>query len=562
MTFSITKHKHELLFVPLGGAGEIGMNMNLYQLDGKWLMVDFGAGFAEDFLPGVDMILPDIQFIEQYKKDLLGLVLTHAHEDHLGAIVHLWDQFDCPIYTTPFTAAFLKHKLVENGVRDIAKIVEIEMNGQFELGPFRLELLQITHSVPEMHAVVIHTKYGKIFHSGDWKLDPKPMVGEATDEARIKALGDEGILAFVGDSTNVFSPGHSGSEGELRKSLIDIVGGCKKMVVVATFASNVARIESIIRAAEACGRRVVIAGRSIWRIIHAAQESGYLNDLKYPLLEDQQIGKVAKNKLLVLATGCQGEPLAAMNKIAQGTHRTIHLTPGDTVIFSSKIIPGNEKRIFRLFNQLSHLGAEVKTEKNSFVHVSGHPNRDELKRMYELVRPHIAIPVHGEQVHMEEHAKLAKSWGVKEVVHVNNGDVVRLAPNVPEKLAKVPNGILAIDGNFLLAPDSSIMKMRRKLQREGIIMITLILSRRGLAMDPIIMAPGVLDHHEDKDIIAAIEEEVVDALEDSLFGRKKVSQDRLEQVIRSAVRRIVRKEVNKNPPIEIVMREMKGKGHE
>jgi ribonuclease J len=318
MAFDSKKHKKELLFIPLGGSGEIGLNMNLYHLDGKWLMVDFGAGFAEDFLPGVDMILPDIQFIEDYKPHIEGLVLTHAHEDHLGAIVYLWEYFDCPIYATPFTAAFLREKITDSRLQKKVKIIEVKPNSDFKVGPFSVELVQITHSVPEMNAVILKTPFGNIFHSGDWKLDHNPMVGEATDQARIKKYGDDGVLAYIGDSTNVFSPGWSGSEGDLRESLIKLIGACPKMVLVTTFASNVARIESIARAAEACGRRVVLAGRSLWRIARAAQSSGYLLDLEHPFLDELNVTDIPREKLLVIATGCQGEPMAATNKIVMG----------------------------------------------------------------------------------------------------------------------------------------------------------------------------------------------------------------------------------------------------
>lgn len=557
MTFEIKKHKDQLLFIPLGGSGEIGLNMNLYHVNGKWLMVDFGAGFAEDFLPGVDMILPDIQFIETYKPHLVGLVLTHAHEDHLGAIVYLWEYFDCPIYATPFTAAFLKEKIADSDLKKKPKIIEVKPNSIFEVGEFGIEMIQITHSVPEMNAVLIRTPYGNIFHTGDWKFDHNPMIGEATDEARIRRCGDEGILAYIGDSTNVFSPGWSGSEGDLRESLIKLIGGCKQMVLVTTFASNVARIESIVRAAEACGRHVVLAGRSLWRITRAAQESGYLTDLKHPFLDELHVDEVARDKLLIIATGCQGEPLAAVNKIVNGTHRSIRVKPGDTVLFSSKMIPGNEKRILRLLNQFVKLGAEILTEKNAFVHVSGHPNRDELQRMYELARPKIAIPVHGEEAHMHEHAALARSWGVPHVVQVNNGDVIRLAPGAPEKISRVESGILAIDGKLLVAPDSDIMRMRRKMRREGIIVVVLVVDEGELIIEPSIIAPGVLDPALDRELLRALEEEVEEALEKNYAAsRKGRTRERMEQVVRSVIRRMIRNEINKNPPIEIVIRDV------
>jgi ribonuclease J len=552
MTLNLKKHKNDFLFLPLGGSGEIGMNMNLYYLNGKWLIADFGAGFAEDYLPGIDMTVPDISFIQKYKDDIVGIVLTHAHEDHLGAIPYLWNELEVPVYATPFTAAFLKAKLNDNRGAKGVIINEVEQGSSFKLGPFDLELVQITHSVPEMNAIFIRTEYGNIFHSGDWKLDPNPMLGDKSDIQKLKKYGKEGVLAMVSDSTNVFSPGTSGSEGDLRKSLIDLVGQCEKMVVVTTFASNVARIESIAVAARENGRKVILAGRSLWRIVQAAKDSGYLQDAP-EFLEADQIGKYPREKVLVISTGCQGEPLAATNKIANGSHRDIVLKPNDSVIFSSKIIPGNDKRIFRLFNNLIKLGVEVLTEKDHFVHVSGHPNVDDMKNMYGMIKPQISIPVHGEGVHIKEHARLAKEWGVKQTIELEDGVVVKLAPDSAEKVSLVNAGELGIDGNFLLAPDSSIMKMRRKIQRDGVVVVTLVLDNKNmLAINPVISAPGALDKNEDDDIFEDMIYEIEGVLADNSKGTKKQQSDeRIMNVTRSAVRRIMKREVGKAPPIEV-----------
>ncbi len=551
MTFNIAKHKNEFLFLPLGGSGEIGMNLNLYHYQGKWLMVDLGAGFADDYLPGIDMIVPDIHFILKHRSNLVGIVLTHAHEDHLGAVQYLWNELHCPIYTTPFTAAFLRAKLAEMPFASEVKITEVPCAGSFELEPFTIDMLPLTHSAPEMQAVIIRTELGSVMHTGDWKFDPDPLIGEAADEARLKAYGDAGILAMVGDSTNVFNPGTSGSEGDLRKSLIELVANCKKMVAVTTFASNVARIETIARAAEACGRHVIMAGRSLWRIVRAAKESGYLQDIEF--LEDSQIGKFPRDKVLVICTGCQGEPMAATTKIANGAHPTVKLNPGDTVIFSSKIIPGNDKKIFRLFNQLVKQNVEVLTEKDHFVHVSGHPGREELHRMVKLLRPEIMIPVHGELVHIHEHCKLAKEWGVPQTVQLGNGDVIRLAPGKAERVGVVEAGYLGIDGHYLLPPDSPVLRMRRKIQRDGVIVVNLIMGKTGaLRTDPLIIAPGCLDAQEDKEILSLMVEEVRDVIEQSSQAIKtKQKDDHLYSLTRSAIRRIVKREVGKNPPIEI-----------
>lgn len=551
MTLNLNKHKNDLLFLPLGGSGEIGMNMNLYYMDGKWLMLDFGAGFADDYYPGVDMLVPDISFIMQHKKDLVGLVLTHAHEDHLGAITYLWENFNCPIYATPFTAAFLKAKIDENPGAKHAKIIVVQPGSTFSVGPFDLEMVGITHSAPEMNGVMLRTKHGNVFHTGDWKLDPRPMVGPASDEDKMTKYGDEGVLAMIGDSTNVFSQGHSGSEGDLRDSLIKLIGDIEKLAVVTTFASNIARIESIVVAARANNRKVVMAGRSLWRIVNAAKDAGYLLDFE-DFVSEEQFSKYKREELLVLATGCQGEPLAAINKIATGTHRNITIRPGDSVIFSSKIIPGNDKRIFRLFNMFVKLGVETLTEKDHFVHVSGHPNIEELKRMYEMVRPTISVPVHGEHVHMHEHTRLARSWGVKHAFEMDNGIVLKLAPGEPEKVAIVKAGPLGVDGTAFLTADSEIMRMRRKMQREGVMTISLLLSDKGLVVPPVVFAPGVLDSKEDsviyEELISEIEDVVVESLNLSKKGR---NSERIDNVTRGAVRKIIRRETGKNPSIEI-----------
>lgn len=556
MSFNSKKHRDSLLFLPLGGSGEIGMNLNLYYLDGKWLMIDCGAGFAEDYLPGIDMIVPDITFIRERRKDLAGLVLTHAHEDHLGAVQYLWDELECPVYATPFTAAFLKAKLADSKAKFNVPVTEIKPGATFQVGHFDLELAQITHSVPEMNAVMVRTKYGSVFHSGDWKLDPNPVVGAKTDESKLRAYGEEGVLAMVSDSTNVFSAGHSGSEGDLQQSLIDIIGDCRNMIIVTTFASNVARLESIAKAAEAAGRHIIVAGRSIWRIIRAAKQSGYLQDC-IPFEEEERIHDYARNQVLVLATGCQGEPLAATNKIVNESHRHIRVKPDDTIIFSSKIIPGNDKRINRLFNRLVKLNVNVMTERDHFVHVSGHPNVEDLKDMYGWVRPKISVPVHGEDVHMQEHVRLAKEWGVEHAIKIENGDIVKLAPGEPAKVASIECMTQAIDGNTLIPEDSPIIKMRRRLQREGIVIISAILDKHGMASEPVVIAPGLLDPKADADVLVAIAEEVTEALDQS-FGQShgKGANKRVDNVIRAAVRRILRSETGKNPPIELMLQWM------
>jgi ribonuclease J len=553
MSFDIKKHKNELIFVPLGGAGEIGMNVNLYGYKGKWLMVDLGAGFTDDHYPGVDLMVAEINYISKQRENLLGIVLTHAHEDHLGAVQYLWEELRCPIYATKFTLNFLKAKLKETSfLRDI-KLIEITENSHTEIGPFIIETVPLTHSTPEMQSLVIRTDLGNVFHTGDWKFDHDPKIGLANDQDKLRRLGDEGILALIGDSTNVFNDTPSGSEGDLRKSLVDIVAGQKKMVVVTTFASNVARIETIIRAAESAGRKIVMAGRSLWRILEAAQASGYLLDIPQ-IHQPDKIGNTKREKLLVISTGCQGEPMAATNKMATNTHPNLKLVPGDSIIFSSKIIPGNEKKIFRLLNQLISQGIEVLTEKEHFVHVSGHPSKAELKLMYELVRPKTAIPVHGELMHIHEHVRVAKSCGVKNTVQITNGDVLRIAPGVPEVIDKVESGYLGIDGKFLLPSNSAILKMRRRMQDSGFVFAVLMLNDKNkLVMPPVIKAPGVLDMEEDKAIIVAMAKEIHHALEELLqtAANKRQRSDVVENSVRSAIRRVLKHEVGKSPAVDV-----------
>jgi ribonuclease J len=550
----IAKHKNELLFIPLGGAGEIGMNLNLYHYKGKWLLIDMGAGFADESLPGVDMVVPDINFLIKHKKDIVGLILTHSHEDHLGAVQYLWDALECPVYATPFSSNFLRKKLLESPLKQRVVIKEVECRSKISLAPFEIDLIGLTHSAPEMHALMVSTELGHVLHTGDWKFDHDPLVGEVSDEALLEQYGREGVLALIGDSTNVFNEGTSGSEGDLRRSLVKLIASCEKMVAVTTFASNVARIETVIKAAVSCGRKVVLAGRSLHRILQAAQESGYLLG-EEAFVDEKDVSNYPREKLLILCTGCQGELLAATTKIANNAHPHIKLKPGDTVIFSSKIIPGNDKKIFALFNKFVKMDIEVLTEKDHFVHVSGHPARDELKKMYQLVKPQIAVPVHGEAIHIHEHAKLAKDWGVPQAFEVENGDILRLAPNAG-KLGKVHSGYLAIDGHSLLPINSAVMQMRRKISRDGIIIVTLIVSQNyNLLTDPIISSPGILDANEDKEFIIELVDEIRYIVEDNVLSLKskstKTTSENLYNKVREAVRRMVKRETGKRPPIEV-----------
>ncbi|MGH7073566.1 MAG: ribonuclease J, partial [Stellaceae bacterium] len=417
----------ELVFLALGGVGEIGMNLSLYGYQDKWLMIDCGITFADDTLPGVDIVMPDPEFIAERADQLVGLVATHAHEDHIGAIPHLWRRLKCPVYATPFTAAVLRQKLLEAGIEHEVELIEVPMSGKFRVGPFDLELVTLTHSIPEPNAVVLRTPLGAVLHTGDWKFDPDPLIGPQSDMAKLRRLGDAGVLAMICDSTNALRPGESGSEADVRRTLIDLVGNCRERVVIACFASNVARLASAAAAAAAHDRHVALVGRSLWRIERAARETGYLVGVP-PFLTDEEASVLPREKVLLVCTGSQGEPRSALSRIADDDHREIVLEEGDTVIFSSRIIPGNERAIGRLQNKLAALGARIITENDAPVHVSGHPAQDELLRMYQTVRPRIAVPVHGETRHLMAQARLAEQCQVPQTLVTRNGEMVKLAP--------------------------------------------------------------------------------------------------------------------------------------
>lgn len=555
MAINLKKYKDALLFLPLGGSGEIGMNLNLYHLNGKWLIADFGAGFAEDFLPGVDMIVPDISFLYEQREHIVGCMLTHAHEDHLGAIPFLWETLRFPIYATPFTAAFLKAKLDGEHINYSKKIHEVTPGERVDIGPFSIDLISLTHSVPEMNAIVLRTPYGNILHTGDWKLDPDPIIGPVSDEKKLKRYGKEGILAMVCDSTNVFTPGTSGSEGQLRKSLTKQIKACTNLVVVTTFASNITRLETVAKAAEASGRQVILAGRSLWRIAQAAKDAGYLKDCP-PLLEDSAFKRFSRDKLVVLATGCQGEPKATVAKMANNAHPMIRLVPEDTVIFASKIIPGNEKRIFRLFNAFVRNKIEVKTEKQHFVHVSGHPCRDELERMYALARPQIAIPVHGEDMHIHEHAKLARSLGIKHVIEVQNGTLVKLAPGTPEKIGQVECPILGVDGKSLRSPQSDVMRSRRRMRSDGVIAISILIKGNKLHGTPAVVGPGVLEPKEDDDIEKSIIDQIAREINDAFKQPRKVSVENIKNIGHKVAKRVIKQDLGKEPLIRVMVEDL------
>lgn len=538
----------ELFFLPLGGAGEIGMNLNLYGF-GKpgniqWVMVDLGITFGDGTHPGVDVIMPDPAYIESHKENLSGIVLTHAHEDHLGAVPYLWERFECPIYATGFTISVLKRKLSDAGLLERVEIIEIPLNGSFVVGPFEMDLITITHSIPEPNAIAIRTPLGTVLHTGDWKLDPNPVIGEATDKAAIRRLGDDGVLAIVCDSTNVFNRGASGSEGDLLESLTNIISQCENRVVVTCFASNVARLDTIARAARANGRDVVAAGRSIERMVQAAKENGYLQDTP-AFLDEEMAGFLPRDKCLIICTGSQGEPRAALARIAAGDHPRVSIENGDTVIFSSRVIPGNEISISRLQNRLVRTGVEIITDSDCFVHVSGHPARDELIEMYQMVNPQIAVPVHGELRHLAEHAKLARNCQVKETVVCENGSMVRLAPGPATVVEQVTNGRLTLEGNRVVPLDGELVRGRARALFNGAAVVSVIIDAKGGLMVPVqISTTGLVEFDEDEIELGAIE--AAHGALARLSRKASLDDDQVSEAIRIAVRRYFRENIDKN----------------
>ncbi|MBI2978292.1 MAG: ribonuclease J [Rhodospirillales bacterium] len=539
----------ELIFLPLGGAGEIGMNLNLYGYgppgDEIWVMVDLGVTFSDGAIPGVDVIMPDPGFIVERRDRLAGLVLTHAHEDHLGAVPYLWDRLRCPIYATPFAISILRRKLAETTFADQVEIIEVPLGGRVRLGPFDMELITLTHSIPEPNAIAIRTGLGTVLHTGDWKFDPAPVVGAVSDEAALRKLGNDGVLAMVCDSTNVFVPGESGSEADLEATLTKLIGECQHRVAVTCFATNVARLETIAKAARTNGRDVVLAGRSLRRIDDAARENGYLANVP-AFLDEEDTGHIPADKVLIVCTGSQGEPRAALARIAAGEHGNVTLSDGDAVIFSSRIIPGNEAAIGRLHNALVARGIRVVSTEDDIVHVSGHPARGELVRMYQLVRPTIAVPVHGELRHMVEHATLASDCQVPHAVVVENGSIVRLAPGGPEIAANAPVGRLAADGNRLVRLDGELVRRRTRAMWHGAAMVTVVINDAGeLAREPQISTTGLLEEGDDTVERAALD--AARAAVEALPAKRRADDEEIKEAVRLAVRRAFNDSVAKKP---------------
>ncbi|MEQ8745245.1 ribonuclease J [Pyruvatibacter sp.] len=546
----------ELVFLPLGGTGEIGMNFNLYgygpATKRKWLAIDLGITFPDASEPGIDVIMPDPIFIEGERENLLGLVLTHAHEDHIGAVAHLWERLRCPVYATPFTAAMLRGKLAEAGLLNDVPLHEVPLGGHLQLGPFDLTFVTLTHSIPEPNAIAIRTPLGNVMHTGDWKIDDAPQIGDVTDIKTLTAFGDEGVRAIVCDSTNVLSPGRSGSEADVRKNLTALIGTLKGRVAVTTFASNLARLSTIMKAAEANGRHTVLVGRSMHKVTSAARETGYLKDVPTPVSEEDA-GFLPPDNVLYLCTGSQGEARAALSRIADDSHRHIALSKGDTVIFSSKIIPGNELPIFELHNRLSERGIDVLTEKDHDVHVSGHPCRDELIQMYQWIRPELSIPVHGEPRHLLAHAELANELQVPEQLVLRNGLMARIAPGPAQVIDDVPAGRLHLDGRVLVRAGEAPLRERRQMSFAGHVVVSLVVDDDGkLLADPEVACEGIPDLEEG----LSVEDTCREAADDAV-SRMRKSAARDDAAVAEAARRAVRGRLrflwDKKPPVRVLV---------
>ena len=542
----------ELLFVPLGGAGEIGMNLSLYGYGDDWVMIDCGVTFSDDRHPGVEVFVPDITFVNQEIENLHGIIITHAHEDHIGGVPHLWRYLKCPVYATPFAAGHLRRKLSEAGLAAKVPLNEVDPGGKSKVGPFSFNFIPLAHSVPETQAVALKTPAGTVLHITDWKIDPAPIVGSTTDQLRLKSIGDNGVISMMCDSTNIQVSGHSGSEGVLSDTLVELISACEKRVIVACFASNIARLVTCFKAAEAAGRSVGLVGRSLWTMTENARKCGYLDDIP-EFLSPEEIGFLPRDKVLILATGSQGEPRAALSRIAADSHNDIVLERDDTVIFSSKEIPGNERAIGRVQNQLSRLGVNIITEKDEFVHVSGHPARDEVAQLYRWVKPPIVVPIHGETRHLTEHIKFATEQGIPESLVVQNGSVLKLSPGPAEIIDEVPHGRYAVDGKNLIAVDSEVLKTRRRMTYGGLVAVTIVLDGEGyLVVDPEISFHGVLEGQGKlaSEILEELVEDVSDGI-NSLRQKNRKNNDNVKELTSRLIRRVLRQECGLRPVVQL-----------
>lgn len=540
-------------FVPLGGCGFFGANMTLYGYRDQWIMIDCGMGFADDTMPGVDILLPDPSFAAALGDKLLGVVFTHAHEDHIGAIEHLWPRFKKPLYATPFTAGRIRQDLLEQTWGDQARLHEVDPKKNLDLGPFSIRFIDVAHSIPEAQALVIRAgDAGTILHTGDWKIDADPVVGKLTDAAAFRAAGDEGVLALVGDSTNAMVPGHSGSECTVRENLAELFGEFSGAIVISCFSTNVARMHSIYHAAQKCGRQVCLVGRSLWSVEDVARENGYMRGLP-PFLDGDIARQLPADKIVYICTGSQGEPRAALSRIANDDHPDVALAPGDVVIFSSRTIPGNERAIERIKNKLYALGVDIVTEREAPVHVSGHPYRDELKQMYEWTRPRFAIPVHGERMQMEKHGLLARECGVDNAVVPENGKVIEITARDLSVVGTVKSGVLAIEGKRIVETNHEAILARKRIMWNGSLVVTAVVSAAGDLLAPVqVTALGLLDENSDldagyiSDVIAAVGEKLR-----NLSKEERRDDHVLSEAIRVTARRFFAERFDRKPQTRV-----------
>jgi ribonuclease J len=554
----MASHQDELVFLPLGGLGEIGMNAALYgfgpEENRQWILVDCGMGFGgEENLPGIDVVYPDLRFIEEERHNLLGIFITHAHEDHIGALVEMWPRLNVPVYATKFAIGLLETRRLSEADAPKVDLREIVPGQRLKIGSFDIEYVPVAHSIPESNALAIRTPHGLVVHTGDWKLDNTPYLGSLTSEETFRALGDEGVLALICDSTNVVREGTSPSESDVSRNLAQLIKDAPHRVAVTTFASNVARIRSVAEAARECGREVVVVGRAMDRVVDVAKECGYLDGLP-EFRSAENFGYMPRDKIVAILTGSQGEPRAALARIAQDEHPDIALSAGDRVIFSSRAIPGNEKGVGSIINSLIEQGIEVITDRTELVHVSGHPRRGELAQMYQWTRPRIAIPAHGEPLHLSEHAKFARAQGVQEVVRAKNGTVVRLSPGSAEIVDNIPTGRLYRDGNIVIGAGERALPERRKLAFAGIVTVAIAIDDRGeLVGDPVIDAMGLPDkNRQGRDLTDIIADTVADLL-DGLSKAKRRDPEAVENAVHRAVRAAVNQEWGKKPACHVLV---------
>jgi ribonuclease J len=563
-TVGSKKGSDELVFMALGGLGEIGMNVYLYgfgpERARRWLMVDLGITFPGEAEPGVDVVLPDLRFIVAEKASLAGLILTHAHEDHIGAVLELWPSLGCPIFATPFTAGMLKSKLGEFGNNVRLPVTEIPLGGNCKVGPFDVEFVTLAHSIPEPSGLAIRTPAGVVFHTGDWKIDHAPVIGLAPDEQKLKSIGDEGVLAIVCDSTNAMREGRSPSEEDVGRSLTKIISNAPRRVAVTTFASNVARIKSIADATRAAGRTLIVAGRALHRVIQVAIDTGYLPE-NFTYLDQQRFIDVPSDKVVVLCTGSQGETRAAMARVAEDEHPDISLDKGDLAIFSSRTIPGNEKAVGKIQNALARRGVDLITDAEALVHVTGHPRRDELRDMYSWLRPRIAIPMHGEARHLKEHAKLARECGAAQSIVVVDGEMVKVWPDPAGVVDEAPVGRLYRDGNLIVPDAEGPVKARRKLSFAGIVVVAMTMSRKGdILGEPGVVLEGVPLADSDGDAMSEIVLDAIDGTLRSIPAKRRTDTDMVKDAVYRAVRAAINEAWGKKPIVKVLLTVVEARG--